>query len=181
MIPLLAIEIGNTTTGYVIYSDAASKDVYKRGHFSTKRILDNIDKEIIPHLSDIPHVVLSSVVPEATDKIYPPLKRHSKKLLVIDSQNIDTIVHVGNEKTGADRVSAMAGAYSLYKTDLAVVDFGTATTVSVVDRDARFVAGAILPGLELMLRCLHQNTAQLPEVKIKKIEKVTSIDTESSI
>lgn len=183
---LLAIDIGNTNTGYALYKNTSSNETYQRGNIPTKDILDGQEVFFLEFFKRLnlnlkPNIVLSSVVPDATDCIRGLLRDYSEKYLEIAPQSVDTIVHVGNINTGADRICAMAGAYSLYRTDLAVVDFGTATTVSVVDKDAKFISGAILPGVELMLKCLHHNTAQLPDVKIRGYEKVTTIDTELSI
>ncbi|MCX8026242.1 MAG: type III pantothenate kinase [Thermodesulfovibrionales bacterium] len=184
MNPLIAIDIGNTNTAYALYDDLLTNKITKLGHLATKH-LSNSSKDVffalIKALEIKPHVVVSSVVPALTNSLKELLAEIAKMVLIVNPVDVDTIVQIGNQKTGADRICTMAGAYSIYKTDLAVVDFGTATTVSVVDKDARFIAGAILPGVELMLRCLHQNTAQLPDVKITTCKKTTTIDTESSI
>jgi len=63
-----------------------------------------------------------------------------------------------------DRVCAAAAAYDKIQQACAVVDFGTAVTVDLVDDEGTFIGGAILPGLKLQLRALHEHTAQLPTV-----------------
>lgn len=49
---------------------------------------------------------------------------------------------------------------------LLVVTAGTATTLDVVSAQDRFEGGLILPGLDLMLGALAQNTAQLPALGV---------------
>jgi type III pantothenate kinase len=66
---------------------------------------------------------------------------------------------------GADRWAALIGAWSILRGPCLVVTAGTATTVDVLRGDGRFVGGVILPGLELMKRCLARNTAGLPLAK----------------
>lgn len=65
---------------------------------------------------------------------------------------------------GCDRWAALIGARSLIGERAAlVVVCGTATTLDMLTTDGRFVGGGIMPGLGLMQRALHQNTATLPD------------------
>jgi type III pantothenate kinase len=57
-----------------------------------------------------------------------------------------------------------------------VVDAGTATTVNLVAATGVFVGGAILPGLELAARSLHQYTALLPLVDVQLLRQ-NPVDT----
>ncbi len=66
------------------------------------------------------------------------------------------------ERLGADRWAALIGARHLHGGPCLVVCAGTATTADVLDADGNFQGGLILPGVDLMLRALAQNTAQLP-------------------
>jgi type III pantothenate kinase len=50
-----------------------------------------------------------------------------------------------------------------------VIDAGTATTVDLVSADGSFEGGAILPGLELGARALHQYTALLPLIDVPEL------------
>ena len=60
------------------------------------------------------------------------------------------------EKVGPDRIANAVAAYELYNCPVAVADFGTATTVSVVGKGAVFLGGAIMPGIGLMNESLAQ-------------------------
>lgn len=50
-----------------------------------------------------------------------------------------------------------------------IVDSGTATTVDVVAENGAFVGGAILPGLALSAKALHEYTALLPLVSVLEL------------
>lgn len=63
---------------------------------------------------------------------------------------------------GADRWAALIGARRLHRGPCLVVCAGTATTADLLDADGLFRGGIILPGVDLMLRALAGNTAQLP-------------------
>jgi len=54
-----------------------------------------------------------------------------------------------------------------------VVDSGTATTVDVVSADGAFCGGAILPGLALSAKALHEYTALLPLVSVLELGQET--------
>lgn len=50
-----------------------------------------------------------------------------------------------------------------------IVDSGTATTVDVVSASGSFLGGAILPGLALSSKALHEYTALLPLVSVAEL------------
>lgn len=54
-----------------------------------------------------------------------------------------------------------------------IVDSGTATTVDVVSADGAFEGGAILPGLALSAKALHEYTALLPLVSVPELGQTT--------
>jgi len=68
---------------------------------------------------------------------------------------------------GADRLAnAIMLAQSPERLPAVSIDFGTAISMEIVDRDRCFRGGAILPGRVLMRRALHRGTAQLPELPL---------------
>lgn len=64
---------------------------------------------------------------------------------------------------GIDRALAVLGVWHNHQTSALVIDGGTALTLTGVDTDGRLIGGAILPGLGVQLRSLHQQTAALPD------------------
>jgi type III pantothenate kinase len=67
---------------------------------------------------------------------------------------------------GCDRWAALIGARALLGERAAlVVVCGTATTMDLLTADGHFLGGGIMPGLGLMVRALHQNTATLPDAQ----------------
>jgi type III pantothenate kinase len=63
----------------------------------------------------------------------------------------------------------------------AVIDFGTATAISVVGRHRAFLGGAILPGIDIMLNSLASKTAKLPALDAEWPETALGRDTASAI
>lgn len=77
------------------------------------------------------------------------------------------IVYRTPETLGADRVAAAVGAATMFpKTDLLVVDPGTALTIDFVSSRGEFMGGSISPGAGMRLKALHAFTSRLPEVEI---------------
>jgi type III pantothenate kinase len=67
---------------------------------------------------------------------------------------------------GSDRWAAMIGARAVMPDrPLLVAVCGTATTVDLLTNTGHFVGGAIMPGLGLMQRVLHEQTAALPDAQ----------------
>jgi type III pantothenate kinase len=68
---------------------------------------------------------------------------------------------------GADRVVNAIAAHALHEGDLIVVDFGTATTLDVVDYSGAYKGGIIAPGINLSLDALVNAAAMLPRIAIE--------------
>jgi type III pantothenate kinase len=62
-----------------------------------------------------------------------------------------------------------------------VVDFGTAVTYDVVNREGKYVGGIIAPGLALMTSYLHEKTALLPEVTIRDVSATVGKSTREAM
>ncbi len=72
------------------------------------------------------------------------------------------------ERVGIDRLLDAVAANSRRRpgTPAVVIDAGSAITVDWLTDDGAFAGGAILPGLRLMARALHENTALLPLIEV---------------
>ena len=58
-----------------------------------------------------------------------------------------------------------------------VVDMGTATTITVIDKDRNYVGGVIIPGVRSSLEALVSNTSQLPRVSLSSPDKYICTNT----
>lgn len=89
-----------------------------------------------------------------------------------DYRELGLPVHVDfPERVGIDRLlnGVAARHFQEGQRQVLIVDSGTATTVDCVSAEGAFEGGAILPGLELSGRALHQYTALLPQVLPKEL------------
>jgi type III pantothenate kinase len=78
---------------------------------------------------------------------------------------------------GADRIVDAVAAIEKYGTPCIVVDFGTATTFNAIDKEGRYVGGAITPGIMISSDALFERTAKLPRVDIRRPQKVIGTST----
>jgi type III pantothenate kinase len=67
------------------------------------------------------------------------------------------------EQVGADRLVHALAAFARARGACVVAAFGTAVTIDAVAADGTFLGGAILPGLRVQGRALHDHCEQLPD------------------
>ena len=166
--PVLLIDIGNTTTTIATWQSdmvktplaAPTADEAAFAELLTAH-LDAIDKRK-PGAA-----VIASVVPKALERIRAIIAEKTEKqaLVVGETVPLPLDVTVNDPRSvGTDRVCAAAAAFERLGTGCTIVDFGTAVTVDLVDDEGVMLGGAILPGLALQFRALHEHTAVLPLV-----------------
>ncbi len=78
---------------------------------------------------------------------------------------------------GPDRLTNTVAGFARHGGDLIVVDFGTATTFDVVDRDGAYIGGVIAPGVNLSLEALHMAAAALPHIDITRPQHAIGTNT----
>jgi type III pantothenate kinase len=181
---LLTIDIGNSTTKF---------GPFDHGEFLTRFTIptdrsqthDKINASIIKNLPpEIHAVIVSSVVPELNDPYAKFFKKHFdlEPLFVDHTWKFDMkIRYEPKQSLGIDRAIAAWYAMYVYGAPVIVCDFGTATTIDVVDTNGDFIGGIIAPGISTLADSLFEKTAKLPKVDIKKPAKVIGNSTVSGI
>jgi len=128
-------------------------------------------------------ICVSSVVPKIDRTLSYRLKRRYQCPVLFANKKtvgikIDRRI---SETVGADRlVNALAG-WERHKRALIIVDFGTATTLDVVDARGMYSGGAIAPGILLANRSLTDYTAKLPKVAVAKTRNVICYTTKTAM
>ena len=69
---------------------------------------------------------------------------------------------------GIDRLVTALSGFSKAKSSCLVIDGGTALKFCYVSNEGSFEGGGIFPGLEIAVKCLADNTAKIPLIKIGK-------------
>ncbi|MBP3706611.1 MAG: type III pantothenate kinase [Clostridia bacterium] len=78
---------------------------------------------------------------------------------------------------GADLVAGAVGALGEYPLPCVIIDMGTASTISVLDKNGAFLGGVIAAGVKLTLKALATNTSQLPAININAPQSVIGTNT----
>ncbi len=188
---LIAVDIGNSSINIGYFIDTG---------LLVQRIETHPLKQSAEYLSAIqgflrqncvekgrPEGIISSVVPSHTAVFLNVLKRLSGSeetvfLTVSHEINLGLKFSVPEpQMVGTDRIANAVAATELYGPPVAVADFGTATTITVVGREREFAGGSILPGLRLMNTALNAGTSQLKEVSLEAPLRALGIDTSECI
>ena len=134
-------------------------------------------------LGEIEGAVLSSVVPPLSASLKEAVSRIKPVRILTVGPGIKTGLHIAIDdpaQTGADLVCVSVAALEKYPLPSIVIDMGTATTISAMDREGRLVGGSILPGVRISLEALSARTAQLPQIELssppKKVIGTNTID-----
>lgn len=112
--------------------------------------------------------VVASVAPRVLENVHDRLAGAVRQAPLIVGETIPLPMEVAvsnRSEIGVDRVCAAAAAYEKIETGCIVIDFGTAVTVDLIDDDGVLLGGAILPGVRMQFRALHERTALLPKVE----------------
>jgi type III pantothenate kinase len=114
---------------------------------------------------------LASVHPGRQDRFLEWLKAHRQRVLVIAKhEQLPLRVLVKKpDSVGIDRLLNAVAANERRQGRAAIIaDAGSAVTVDLVDETGAFRGGVIFPGLRLMAQALHDHTALLPFVEVRK-------------
>lgn len=82
---------------------------------------------------------------------------------------------------GADLVASAVGALTDHKPPMILINFGTATTFSVLDEDGSFIGCAIAPGVELSANALSSGASLLPHISQSMPKKCIGTNTMESM
>lgn len=183
---ILTVDIGNTNTVFGIYHN--NKLIYK---FRIQSIHDKttdeyasllltlLERNNVP-VGDIKGAIIGSVVPQLQYTFTRMIKKYLKINALIVNSEIKTgiTMQVDNPKeVGADRIANAVAGVEKYGRPCIVIDFGTATTFDIINKNGAYIGGIICPGIMLASKMLRSNTAQLPEVSIKKPASVIGKNT----
>jgi len=184
---LLTVDVGNTNITCAAFQD---RDLVNEWRISTSgsRTAEEYGVWLSQAMSldglklgDIEHVIVATVVPEATFNIKGFCRRYfGVSPMVIGEEGVDLGMKAlidNPAEAGADRLVDAVGAHAKYGGPLIVIDFGTGTTLDVVDEDGNYTGGIIAPGVNLSLDALHSAAAKLPPIAVSRPERVIGKNT----
>jgi type III pantothenate kinase len=158
----LAVDIGNSRIKLGVYDGENLSE-----KFSVRT--NEIDSGSLANLRGIDAAIICSVVPHATEHVANTIRERFSIEPTIVRNDFDfglNILHSPLETIGTDRLVNAFSAVEKYGAPSIVCSIGTALTIDYVDENRVLRGGAIAPGMEMLARSLHSETAQLPEVDI---------------
>ncbi|MEZ5690342.1 MAG: type III pantothenate kinase [Rickettsiales bacterium] len=190
---LLVIDVGNTNVVFAVFDGDI---IIGQWRISTndRRTADEYGvwiTQVLEHsgidIKSLSGAVAASVVPQVLFDLRKLTKNYfNTELMVIGDPRLNLKTGVGVKvdnplEVGADRLVNAFSAWSVYKKPLIVVDFGTATTFDIVDKNGDYIGGVIATGVNLSVDALHKAAAKLPNVAIARPEKVVGTNTISAM
>jgi type III pantothenate kinase len=168
---LLCIDIGNTHTHFGVVENGAARFMKTM----STRELDHYTQGMGAQLSQIfaehpgvKGVAFCSVVPDATERIRRVFERWRLMVPVFQltwEKNLGVAIgYPRPAEIGQDRLANAAGAKAMVGAPAVVIDMGTAVTFDIVTQEKGYEGGIIAPGVEVMRRYLHEQTALLPQI-----------------
>lgn len=184
---ILTLDIGNTNIKTALF-DGNEMVNYWRLSTSITNTSDeygitimNLFQHAGRNPKDVEGIVMSSVVPTVNFTIEHMCQNYFGITPMVIGPGVKTGINIRYEnprELGSDRIANAVAAYDEYGGDKPVIfiDFGTATTFGVVEREKNgtgaFLGGAIFPGIKLASEALTSGTAKLPRFALAKPDHV---------
>jgi type III pantothenate kinase len=183
---LLVVDCGNTNVVFAVRDGATWRGTW-RIRTEPQRTSDEYGVwliSLIEHAGlgreDVSAAVIGTVVPAALYHLRRMCRDWFSVEPLVARSTLDWgfDIRVSNPaEVGADRLLNTLAAHQRFGGPLVIVDFGTATTFDVVDKDGAYLGGVICPGINLSLEALHQAAAQLPRIGIARPQAVIGRQT----
>lgn len=171
----LIVDLGNTDIVFGIRSGGETLHQFRMASTPPKTsdeigifFLQMLDRLGIQP-SKLAGAAICSVVPEQTPQIERFVEEYlGRKPVVIDTgmpAPVRVKVDVPAE-LGTDRFANAVAGFSAYGGPLIVIDFGSATTITVITADGDLIGGTIMPGLKTSAQSLSAKAARLPFIPV---------------
>ena len=183
--PIIVIDIGNSTIEMATWADSQLRTPLAVAMEDRKAF----EKAFDAHAQEMPNgrvaaAAIASVNSKALAWVQERVEERIDQNALVIGKNMALPMETAlkdPDSVGVDRLCAAAAAYETVQSSCVVVDLGTAVTVDLVDDEGVFRGGAILPGLALQLRALHEHTAALPLVNVALPDHAVGRNTTEAI
>jgi type III pantothenate kinase len=187
---ILAIDVGNTQTVIGLFEGDVlgghwriATDAALTADELRIKIGGLLESEQITW-DQVGRVIVSSVVPRLTESYEQAARKGTGIAPMTVGPGLKTglpILYDNPHEVGADRIVNAVAAIDAYGAPVIIVDFGTATTIDVVDADGAYLGGAIAPGVETSAEALFSRAARLSKVDLEDPGTVIGRNTRASV
>ena len=183
---ILAIDVGNTHIVMGVLEDLETKEMFR---LQTNPNRTDSEYAVLMHQmlslsgytrNDFEGAIISSVVPPLTGILKSAVKHIIGRDAMVIGPGVKTGLNIRIDDPatlGADMVVGAVAALHKYPTPMIVIDLGTATTVSALDKNGSFIGGSIMAGVNLCLNALSSGTSQLPKIDLNYAGKAIGTNT----
>ncbi len=183
---LLALDMGNTNITIGVFEGKELK-LESRIATNRERMMDQYAVELLDilhlyglHEHDFDGAIMSSVVPPLNHVLRQAVRKVTGVLPMMVEPGLKTGMNIRIDnpaQLGADLLVGAVSAVTQYGAPCIIWDLGTATKVSVVDKDGVFRGGAIMAGVNVSLEALASKASLLPQISLEAPQKVIGTNT----
>lgn len=187
---ILAVDIGNTQTVLGLFCDDRLEGHW-RVSTNTSLTADELRVKIGALLAadgyewaQVRGIIISSVVPKLTASYEEIAATATGHVPMVVGPGLKTGLQIRYDnphEVGADRIVNGVAALAQFGAPVIVVDFGTATTIDVIDSSGAYLGGAIAPGLETSAEALFAKAARLSKVDLDAPPRAIGTNTRASV
>lgn len=184
---ILALDVGNTNI-VIGYLESETNIVF------VERLSTNLSKTTLEYAIQIKNVlemyhvspdtmegvIISSVVPPITNMICDAIRKVTGKEALVVGPGIKNGLHLKMDnpaQVGSDLVVDAVAGIQDYPVPQVIIDMGTATTMSVIDKEKCYIGTIILPGINSSLEALVSHTSQLPKISLDPPKRLIGKNT----
>ena len=183
---ILAIDIGNSN---IVIGCIEGGEIQNETRIATDLVKTSdqycFDLKNMLSLSDVPvarleDVIISSVVPPVLNSMRTAVLKLTGKKPFVVGPGIKTGLNIlldNPQQVGSDLIVAAVAALREYKPPLILIDMGTATTISVINKDRAYLGGCICPGVRISAEALSSRAALLPGIDLDQPRRAIGKNT----
>ncbi len=183
---ILAVDIGNTNIVIgcindekVFFEERVSTD-YSKTEIEYYVLFKSMMELYNINIDDIKGTIISSVVPPILNVVKSAIEKVAGHTAIVVGPGVKTGINILMDnpgQVGSDLIVDAVAAIKEYGAPAIIIDIGTATTFSVVDKNKNYIGGVIMPGVGISVDSLVQRTAQLPKISLTAPSKVIGKNT----
>lgn len=187
---LLAIDVGNTNIVAGLYEGRTLRNVWRLAT-NKERTSDEFGVFFLTmfqneglEIEQVKDVIIASVAPNVMYSLRHSIRKffNTKPILIEPGIKTGLNIKIDNPKElGADLIVGAVAAFGSHRKPVIVVDFGTATKLSAVNKKGEFLGVVICPGIQVSADALTQKAAKLPRIPIAKPKHVIGTNTVDSM
>ena len=183
---LLAIDIGNSNVvvgglqdNRIAFQTRIATDHIKTSDEYAVEIKNMLDLSKV-QVAEVEDCIISSVVPPVFNSIATGVRKLTGMEPLVVAPGVKTGLNIRMDNpasVGSDLIVAAVAAIQDYEPPLILIDMGTATTITVVDKGNAYIGGVIIPGIRVSAEALSNRAAQLPGIQLDRPGRVIGRNT----